>query len=62
MSLSLCADGLTENVKEENRFGRIILKCIWRQQCIRVWTGFIWIRMGTCAGLCVYGNVPSGSI
>jgi hypothetical protein len=43
----LCADG------------RIIL--ILKRNAMFVWTGFIWLRRGTIAGYCEYGNEPSGS-
>jgi hypothetical protein len=29
----------------------IILKWILQKQDIKVWTGFIWLRIGTCGGL-----------
>jgi hypothetical protein len=31
--------------------GRIILKWILEKYCGRVWTGFIWLRIGTGDGL-----------
>jgi hypothetical protein len=29
---------------------------------LEVWTGFIWLRIGTGAGFCEHGNEPSGSV
>jgi hypothetical protein len=31
--------------------GRIILKWIFRKWDVGVWTGLIWLRIGTCGGL-----------
>jgi hypothetical protein len=33
------------------RWERIILKRILTKQVLRVWTGFIWLRMGKSGGL-----------
>jgi hypothetical protein len=41
--------------------GRIILKFMLGK-CVGVWTGFIWLRIGTVAGSCEHGNEPSVSI
>jgi len=41
--------------------GRIILRGIFRKWDVVVWTGSIWLRIGT-AGTCDCGNEPSGSI
>jgi hypothetical protein len=30
---------------------RIILKCISKKQDVKVWTGFIWLRIGTSGRL-----------
>jgi hypothetical protein len=35
----------------------VILKWILRKYSWRVWTGFIWVRIGSCE----HGNEPSGS-
>jgi len=42
--------------------GRIILKYIFRKWGVWAWTGLIWLRIGTCSGICKSGNEPSGSI
>jgi hypothetical protein len=39
--------------------GRIILKLML---CVRVWTEFICLRIGTCGGSCEHGNELSGSV
>jgi hypothetical protein len=31
--------------------GKIILKWILEKQVGKLWTGFIWLRIGTCGGL-----------
>jgi hypothetical protein len=36
--------------------------CILRKQCVFVWTGLIWLRMGRVAGSCERGTELSGSI
>jgi len=34
--------------------GRIILRCIFREWDVGVWTGLIWLRIGTVGGhLCM---------
>jgi hypothetical protein len=40
--------------------GWIILKYILKKQGMRVWTGLIWLTIGT--GSCKHGNEPFGSI
>jgi hypothetical protein len=42
--------------------GRIILRLVLRKWYVGVWTGLIWLRIGTLADCCECGNVPSGSI
>jgi hypothetical protein len=39
---------------------KVLLKRIFRKWDVRVWTGLIWLRLGT--GTCECGNEPSGSI
>jgi hypothetical protein len=40
-----------------------ILECILRKWFEKVWTGFIWLRIGTSGkSCCEHGNEPSGSI
>jgi hypothetical protein len=41
--------------------GRVILECIIRKYCGKVWTGSMGLRIGT-SGCCEHGNEPSGSI
>jgi hypothetical protein len=38
--------------------GRIILEWILGKEC-EMWTGFIWVRIGTSGGPCEHGNEPS---
>jgi hypothetical protein len=38
--------------------GRIILEWILGKQGGKVWTAFIWLRIGTDGGSCEYGNEP----
>jgi hypothetical protein len=43
--------------------GIIILKWILKRKYgSRVWTGLIWLRIGTGTDSCEHGNKPSGSI
>jgi hypothetical protein len=42
--------------------GRIILEWILKKSVGRVWTGFIWLKIGAVAGRCEHGNEPLGSI
>jgi hypothetical protein len=51
-----------EHSEDLSTNGRIILKCILRKYGGNVWTGFIWLRIGTVAGSFEHGNEPSGSI
>jgi hypothetical protein len=42
--------------------GRIILKWILKNQSVRMWTGFIWLKTGgPVAGSCKHNNEPSCS-
>jgi hypothetical protein len=46
----------TESLTGKHHFGdlspdRIILKCILKEQGVRVWTAFIWVRIWTSGGL-----------
>jgi len=36
--------------------GRIILDWILGQQGVKMWTGWIWLRIGTSGGRCEHGN------
>jgi hypothetical protein len=31
--------------------GRIILRCVLKKKGVRVWTGFIWLKIGISGGL-----------
>ena len=42
--------------------GRILLRRIFRKWDVGVWTGSIWLRIGTGAGTCECGNEYSDSI
>ena len=42
--------------------GMIILRWIFRQWDVSVWTRMGWLRIGTMVGTCGWGNEPSGSI
>ena len=42
--------------------GRIILRWIFRQWDVGVWTGSSWLRIAQVAGTCECSNEPSGSI
>ena len=55
---------LREGVHLENPEvdGNIIFEWILRKWDVGVWTGSIWLRIGTCGGHCECGNEPSGSI
>jgi hypothetical protein len=41
---------------------RTILRRIFRQWDVRVWTGLSWLRIGQVMDICECGNEPSGSI
>jgi len=41
--------------------GKVILGWILRKYGRKVWTGFIWFRIGPVVGCCEHGNEPSGS-
>ena len=42
--------------------GRIILRWIFRNEYVEVWTGSSWFRIRTGGGTCDRGNEPSGSV
>jgi hypothetical protein len=42
--------------------GRIILKWILRKLGVRVWSGFVWLRIRFIGGFCEHGNETSGSV
>jgi hypothetical protein len=39
-----------DNLEDLDVDGRIILKCILGIYCGKLWTGFIWFRIGTSGG------------
>jgi hypothetical protein len=41
---------------------KIILEWILGKYDGKVWTGFLWLRIGTSGGSCEHGNETSGSI
>ena len=59
-----CIRGLCGNLRERDHLGdtsvdgRIILRWIFRKGDVGGWTGWSWLRIGTCE----YGNELSGSI
>jgi hypothetical protein len=42
--------------------GRIVLEWIFRKCDVRIWTGSMWLRIGTGGGHCECSNEHSGSI
>jgi len=42
--------------------GRIILRWIFMKWGVGVWTGLLWLRIGTGDGICDCDNEPSGSV
>jgi hypothetical protein len=63
LDTGLCWEDLTERDHLENPCldGRIILKLIFRKWDVEAWTGLVWLRTGTLAGVCDCGNEPSFS-
>jgi hypothetical protein len=58
----------SENLKERDLSedlsvgGRIISEWTLGKQGEKVWTGCIWLRIGTSGRCCEHGDEPSGSI
>jgi hypothetical protein len=50
---SRLVENLTERDRSEDQamYGRIILKVNFKKQDQRVWTGFIWFKIGSSGGL-----------
>jgi hypothetical protein len=40
----------------------IILKTMLKKQDVKLWTGFIWLKIGSSGGSCGHSNELSGSI
>jgi hypothetical protein len=63
-----CIQNSDQNLKWEDNLedpevdGRIILEWILEKRSVRMWTGFIWVKVATSGGLLEYSNEPSGSI
>jgi len=51
-----------DHLEEPGIYGRIILRWVFRKWYGDAWMGFIWLSIGTVAGICECGNEPSGSI
>jgi hypothetical protein len=51
-----------DHVEDRGRDGKIVLKWIMRKQDVRLWTGFIWLVLGSSSGSFELGNEPLGSI
>ena len=51
-----------DRLEDSDVDGRIILTWILRKWDVGAWTGSSWLRIGTVAGICEYGNEPSGFI
>jgi hypothetical protein len=51
-----------DHLEDRGVDGRIILRWIFRKWDVGVWTGLIWLRIGTAGGTCECGNENSGSI
>jgi hypothetical protein len=41
---------------------KTVSKWILKKQTGRVWTGFIWLKIGSAVGSCEYGTEHAGSI
>jgi hypothetical protein len=42
--------------------GRVTLNWSFREEGVRLWTGFVWFRTESGSNFCEYGNELSGSI
>jgi hypothetical protein len=51
-----------DHQEDQDVGGWIILKSILERWRGMVWTGFIWLRIGTVEGTCEHGNEPWRSI
>jgi hypothetical protein len=50
--------GLAECLEDLPADSRIILKWILKKYCIRVWAGFIWLRIESGVGVYVHLLIP----
>ena len=64
MSAGLWLGNLRErdHLEDPDVVGSIILRQIFRKRYVGTWTGSSWLRIGTGAGCCEWGNEPSGCI
>jgi hypothetical protein len=44
------------------KWNTVALKWILKKQGVRMWAGFMWLRIGTVEGFCEHDNKPLGSI
>jgi hypothetical protein len=51
-----------DHMRDIGTDGKIILRTIFQEQGIRMWSGLIWLRYSPVVGFCKHGDVPSGSI
>jgi hypothetical protein len=49
-------DGKRNHLEDLGTDDRILLKCVLNQYNVRVWSGFIWLRMESVAGSFDRGN------
>jgi hypothetical protein len=63
-----CTGFWLENLRGRDRFGdlgvdgRILLKRILKKLGMKMWIGFVRLRMSSIGGFCAYCNKPSGSV
>jgi hypothetical protein len=53
---------LETSMEDLNIDGRITLELILGRKVGKIWTGFMWLRIGTSSRPFKHGNEPSGSI
>jgi hypothetical protein len=64
MHTAFCSETLKRRVHLVHVFayGMIILNLTLKKYCMRVWTGYIWYRIGSNTVCCEHGNELSDSI